>query len=51
MVRVHQVFRLDEIPIQLEYIDPNEARIKQAFDKSFSGIVLPDFISIKNNDT
>jgi integrase/recombinase XerD len=27
----------------LEYIDPNEARIKQAFDKSFSGIVLPDF--------
>lgn len=35
----------------LEYIDPNEARIKQAFDKSFSGIVLPDFISIKNNDT
>ena len=27
----------------LEYIDVNFDRIKQAFDKSFSGIVLPDF--------
>lgn len=27
----------------LVYIDPNDERIKQAFDKSFSGIVLPDF--------
>lgn len=29
--------------ITLEYIDVNHDRIKEAFEKSFSGIVLPDF--------